>query len=599
MAEVRFIYKTQTYIIQCKKNELFKNICQKFSTKANINLPSAYFMYDSKVIDLQLTYEQIVKGDDKRDNKMTVLVELNQDGNYKNKNMIISKEIICPTCQENCLIKLKDYKFDLNCKNKHEFNDILLNEYNKYQTVDLSKIICEDCKQKNKSNVFENKFYKCISCKKNICPLCKSKHNQDHDIIDYEQKDFICIIHNEKFTSYCKNCKLNLCIECESSHQDKENIVMYRDILPDKDKIASQINELRIMIDQYKEVIDKIKNELDDIIKNYEIYYLINDNLMKIYQKKNRNYQILSNLKEISNNNINILNDLKNIFLDKKNSSNIFSKTINIHNRMMNIKVDENISIDKKVEKKAKINKIINEKEYNYEKLVYLAMLSEQASKYDDMVEFMKKLATERTYDFNSDERNLMSIAFKNKISLNRAAIRNIMNYENKEKKKDNSPYLSYILEYKKIYLDEYIEECQDIINFVEKVCLPKAKINENKGFYLKMLGDYNRYIGQYAKGSLKKKIIDNCNKYYSEGDKILSNFPYINPIKLGLLLNTSTFYNEIMNDPQKAIKLVEITIKKYEEEKEKNKIDEDSDEFKDSKSIIEVMKENLNSWKD
>jgi len=540
-----------------------------------------------------------VKGDDKRDNKMTVLVELNQDGNYKNKNMIISKEIICPTCQENCLIKLKDYKFDLNCKNKHEFNDILLNEYNKYQTVDLSKIICEDCKQKNKSNVFENKFYKCISCKKNICPLCKSKHNQDHDIIDYEQKDFICIIHNEKFTSYCKNCKLNLCIECESSHQDKENIVMYRDILPDKDKIASQINELRIMIDQYKEVIDKIKNELDDIIKNYEIYYLINDNLMKIYQKKNRNYQILSNLKEISNNNINILNDLKNIFLDKKNSSNIFSKTINIHNRMMNIKVDENISIDKKVEKKAKINKIINEKEYNYEKLVYLAMLSEQASKYDDMVEFMKKLATERTYDFNSDERNLMSIAFKNKISLNRAAIRNIMNYENKEKKKDNSPYLSYILEYKKIYLDEYIEECQDIINFVEKVCLPKAKINENKGFYLKMLGDYNRYIGQYAKGSLKKKIIDNCNKYYSEGDKILSNFPYINPIKLGLLLNTSTFYNEIMNDPQKAIKLVEITIKKYEEEKEKNKIDEDSDEFKDSKSIIEVMKENLNSWKD
>ena len=53
------------------------------------------------------------------------------------------------------------------------------------------------------------------------------------------------------------------------------------------------------------------------------------------------------------------------------------------------------------------------------------------------------------------------------------------------------------------------------------------------------------------------------------------------------------------MNDPQKAIKLVEIAIKKYEEEKEKNKIDEDSDEFKDSKSIIEVMKENLNSWKD
>ena len=55
MAEVRFIYKTQTYIIQCQKNELFKDICQRFSNKANINLSNAYFMYDSKLIDFQLT----------------------------------------------------------------------------------------------------------------------------------------------------------------------------------------------------------------------------------------------------------------------------------------------------------------------------------------------------------------------------------------------------------------------------------------------------------------------------------------------------------------------------------------------------------------
>jgi len=39
------------------------------------------------------------------------------------------------------------------------------------------------------------------------------------------------------------------------------------------------------------------------------------------------------------------------------------------------------------------------------------------------------------------------------------------------------------------------------------------------------MIGVYNRYIGQYAEGSLKKKIIVNCNKYYSEGDKILRIF--------------------------------------------------------------------------
>ena len=600
MAEVKFIYKSQTYIIQCQKNELFKDICQRFSNKANIKLSSAYFMYESNVIDLKLTYEQTVKGDNKRDNKMTVLVELNEEGDCKDKNMAISKEIICPTCQENCLIKLKDYKIDLNCKNKHEFNDILLNEYNKYQTVDLSKIICEDCKKQNKSNVFENKFYICISCKKNICPLCKSKHNEDHDIIDYEQKDYTCIIHNDKFSSYCKNCKLNLCIECESIHKDKENILMYRDILPEKDKIVSQMSELRILINQYKEVIEKIKNELDNVIKNYELYYLINDNLMKIYQKKNRNYQILSNLKEISNNNINILNDLNNIFLDNKNFFDIYTKTINIHNKMMNIKNNENIFNDNKVEKKAKINKIINDKKgNNYKKLIYLSMIADQANKFDDMAEFMKKFASERIDDLSFDERNIMNTAFKKLIDLNRSAIRTIIVNENKEKKRDNSLYLSYILEYKEFILDDLIGECQDIIKFIEKICLPKAKENESKSYYLKMLGDYNRYIAEFVEGSLKNKIIDNCNKYYLEADKELKNISFINPNKLELLLKTSFFYSEIMNDSQKAINLLEIAVRKYEEEKKINKINEESDEFKESKNLYNLMKENLDMWKD
>ena len=220
-------------------------------------MSSFYFIYKSKLINFKLTFEQIASEDDKRDNKMTVLVEHNQNRNYKNKKMIISKEIVCPTCQENCLIKFKDYIIELKSKKGHKFNDILLNDYNKYQTVDLSKIIYEDCKVQKKSDVFENKFYICISCKKNLCPLCKSKHNKSHDIIDYEQKDYICIIHNEKYSSYCKNCKLNLCIECESNHKDKKNIIFYRDILPEKDKILSQISELRVIIDKYKKVIDK------------------------------------------------------------------------------------------------------------------------------------------------------------------------------------------------------------------------------------------------------------------------------------------------------------------------------------------------------
>ena len=146
-----------------------------------------------------------------------------------------------------------------------------------------------------------------LNLQKNLCPLCKSKHDKNHDIIDYEQKNYICSNHNENFSSYCNNCKINLCIECESSHKDKENIIMFRDLLPKKDLIKSQLNELRIKIDKYKKVIDKLKQDLDNIILNLEIYYSLNDNIIKNYEKKKRNYQMLINIKEIGNNNDKIL----------------------------------------------------------------------------------------------------------------------------------------------------------------------------------------------------------------------------------------------------------------------------------------------------
>src|SRR3569833_554620 len=84
-----------------------------------------------------------------------------------------------------------------------------------------------------------------------------------------------------------------------------------------------------------------------------------------------------------------------------------------------------------------------------YEKLVYLAMLAEQCSRFEDMTEFLEEMVKSKKEDLSSDERNLLSIAYKNTISLRRQAVRTLLAYEMKEKKKDESPYLSYIVEYK------------------------------------------------------------------------------------------------------------------------------------------------------
>ena len=103
-----------------------------------------------------------------------------------------SKEIICPKCKENILIEIKDYKINMyDCKNKDIIENIKIKEFENTQKIDISKIICNECKKVNKANVYKNEFYKCLDCNKNICPICKSKHNTNHIIIEYDEVKYI------------------------------------------------------------------------------------------------------------------------------------------------------------------------------------------------------------------------------------------------------------------------------------------------------------------------------------------------------------------------------------------------------------------------
>jgi hypothetical protein len=64
-----------------------------------------------------LTFNEQANINDKKDEKMIVLVYQIENNNIENEKNIISKDIICPKCREICLLKIKDYKISFyNCK---------------------------------------------------------------------------------------------------------------------------------------------------------------------------------------------------------------------------------------------------------------------------------------------------------------------------------------------------------------------------------------------------------------------------------------------------------------------------------------------------
>ncbi len=230
-----------------------------------------------------------------------------------------------------------------------------------------------------------------------------------------------------------------------------------------------------------------------------------------------------------------------------------------------------------------------------YEKNVYLAMLAEQCNRFEEMIQFLEDMMKARDKDLNSDERNLLSIAYKNAVSTRRSALRTIMAYEMKEKKKESSAFLPYIQEYRRKIEDELTKMCNNVVSVIDSYLLKKAEDNEARVFYLKMKGDYNRYVAEYAQGEQKQKYADNSLNSYKEASESAKTLSPVHPIVLGLLLNFSVFYYEVMNDHERACAVAKETLEKAEE---KLPSDEDDENYRDAVSIINLLRENLEMWK-
>lgn len=226
------------------------------------------------------------------------------------------------------------------------------------------------------------------------------------------------------------------------------------------------------------------------------------------------------------------------------------------------------------------------------EEKIFMARVAEQCERYDDMVEFLRPILREKGGDFSVEERNLLSVGFKNLIGGKRTAIRTITAIEQNPKYGKFNTALSH---YKRKIEGELQKNCQDIIDMIKSDAMKTAGDIEGKAFFLKMVGDYYRYMAESAQGDVLENAKKGALANYKEAETAGKDLPACNPIKLGLALNFSVFYYEVMTDSKQACQLAENALQDA-----MNKIDEvDEETFRDAKSIIELLKENLTLWKE
>uniref|UniRef100_A0A2P2L123 Uncharacterized protein MANES_18G060900 n=1 Tax=Rhizophora mucronata TaxID=61149 RepID=A0A2P2L123_RHIMU len=187
---------------------------------------------------------------------------------------------------------------------------------------------------------------------------------------------------------------------------------------------------------------------------------------------------------------------------------------------------------------------------------VYLAKLAEQAERYEEMVQFMQKLVLGSTPagELTVEERNLLSVAYKNVIGSLRAAWRIVSSIEQKEEGRKNEEHVALVKAYRSKVEIELSEVCASILKLLDSNLIPSAVASESKVFYLKMKGDYHRYLAEFKVGDEKKAAAeDTMLAYKAAQDIALTDLAPTHPIRLGLALNFSVFYYEILNQSDKA----------------------------------------------
>jgi len=239
------------------------------------------------------------------------------------------------------------------------------------------------------------------------------------------------------------------------------------------------------------------------------------------------------------------------------------------------------------------------------EVLVQKAKLAESAERYDDMAKDMKDLVEQSDGDLTKEQRNLLSVAYKNIVGGKRSSWRVITSIEGKQEGPDKQLASDYRLKIEA----ELKEVCEEVLELLDKFLINKCQSEKRETeeqhelivFYCKMKGDYYRYLAEVASPEEKQSVVTKAQEAYQEAHDFCtakdsenkSVLAATNPIRLGLALNFSVFHYEICEQPTDACKMA------------KNAFDDaiseldtlPEDKYKDSTLIMQLLRDNLTLW--
>ena len=241
------------------------------------------------------------------------------------------------------------------------------------------------------------------------------------------------------------------------------------------------------------------------------------------------------------------------------------------------------------------MGKLDNISHLSKEELLLLSRLAEQCERYDEMMDYVRHFISKCTSEFTDDERNILSVAFKNVVGNRRTAWRVLSSIESKEGRRGNEENKGRAAAYKEKVEAELRSFCREILRIIDSDLLPKVSSDEGRVFFIKMKGDYYRYICEFAQGQYKDESSKSAQENYQQALNVAEGaLDSTHPSRIGLALNYSVFNYEILGQHSAAIAIAQ---KAFDEGIANLENLTDEQAYKESTMILQLIRDNISLW--
>ncbi|KAK7470686.1 hypothetical protein VKT23_002108 [Stygiomarasmius scandens] len=232
--------------------------------------------------------------------------------------------------------------------------------------------------------------------------------------------------------------------------------------------------------------------------------------------------------------------------------------------------------------------------------LLFIAELAGEAERYDDVISQIKLIINRFGGRLTGDERNLLSIAYKNSTNTLRASWRIVDTLEKMQSARASTMLRQiHLLRKQRAKIGtELADVCKDIVKLLDSQLLPLAHQGEEKVFYAKMKGDYYRYLSEFAQENHDQYAEESLNAYKYAYKHALATLESVHPTRLGLALNFAVFYHDVHKSPNRACHLAKAAFDEAVVSLQPPDGDpESAQSLRDSLQILQLLRDDLILW--